>query len=179
MTATESPVLTVASAAIRTEHVWTLPERILFRFTGSYLLLTIPLELSFAPLPPGVTQVVAFASTVYERVCSEITIWIGLHVMRLPDVPALMDVGGDTTLAWVERAWFVVLAAAATVVWTTLDRKRSGHPVLHGWLRRLVRLVLGCAMCTYGLWKVLQVGQFLRPRCTGCSRRRVSFPRRR
>ncbi len=51
---------------------------------------------------------------------------------------------------------YVVIALAATALWTLLDRRRPNHERLHQWLRAYVRLSLGVIMMTYGAAKVIK-----------------------
>lgn len=153
-----------ASMTAVTTPTWTRPERLLFRLVGTYLLLYILGAGHWRiPLPPGVSQLVDFAGGQYDRIEAWTTGWTVTHVLRITGDEWQSMGKGDSTVAWIALAWYVALAAAATIVWTALDRKRAGHPALHAWLRRLVRLTLGCTMCAYGLWKVLQYGQFFPP----------------
>jgi uncharacterized membrane protein YphA (DoxX/SURF4 family) len=69
---------------------------------------------------------------------------------------------GDTCAAWV-RVFYIVLAAGLlTVVWSLLDRRRAGYPMLGRWLHLASRWYLALAMVNYG-WPKLFGGQFPAP----------------
>ncbi len=61
---------------------------------------------------------------------------------------------GDTTFHYVLVLSYLVLALAATFVWSLVDHKRPHYHGLYLGLRVLVRLVLGLMLITYGAAKV-------------------------
>ncbi|MCA8954380.1 MAG: hypothetical protein KDE27_33040 [Planctomycetes bacterium] len=69
---------------------------------------------------------------------------------------------GDTAHAWLQFGCIVVAALLLTVVWSLLDWRRSGHPVLWRWLHLGARWWLAFAMLSYGLIKFYS-GQFREP----------------
>jgi hypothetical protein len=110
---------------------WSPVKRILFRFTFAYLALYI-LGM-FAMIVP----------------------WVGQHLFHVR-IPAFQPTGSsDTTFEFVRLFCFGVMAAAATLVWTLIDRKRTHHAQLHEGLRDCVRVMLGIAMIVSGTAKVL------------------------
>jgi hypothetical protein len=62
---------------------------------------------------------------------------------------------GDTTYDYVKVLCFLVIAAAAAILWSALDRKRMSYTKLHQWLRLYVRLTLGATLLSYGGYKVV------------------------
>jgi hypothetical protein len=62
---------------------------------------------------------------------------------------------GDTTYGYVQIFCYLILALAATAVWTLLDRRRASYARLHQWLRVYVRFALAAAMLVYGAYKVI------------------------
>jgi uncharacterized membrane protein YphA (DoxX/SURF4 family) len=50
---------------------------------------------------------------------------------------------------------YLILALAATAVWTLLDSRRANYARLHDWLRVYVRFALAAAMILYGAYKVI------------------------
>jgi uncharacterized membrane protein YphA (DoxX/SURF4 family) len=67
----------------------------------------------------------------------------------------------DGRYAWILLLVNLVLAAVATVVWSTLDRRRSNYTVMLGWLTVVVRVLLSVEMFYYGVDKVFPL-QFSR-----------------
>ncbi|MCX2712260.1 DoxX family protein [Mycolicibacterium sp. J2] len=62
---------------------------------------------------------------------------------------------GDQAAIWVAMFCLLVIAVLGTVVWSLLDRRRSGYPALAGWFRVFLRLCLGGQMLFYGAAKVI------------------------
>jgi uncharacterized membrane protein YphA (DoxX/SURF4 family) len=58
---------------------------------------------------------------------------------------------------WVENLVKLMLAMAAAVIWSLIDRKRPNYRSMQEWLWLYVRLVLGAAMISYGAIKVIKV----------------------
>jgi len=65
--------------------------------------------------------------------------------------------GGDCMFGWVTAFCLLVIATAATVVWSLLDRRRENYAELHKWFRLFVRFALAGTMIFYGILKVLPV----------------------
>src|SRR5437868_10471231 len=56
---------------------------------------------------------------------------------------------------WVMTFCLLMIAIAATVVWSLLDRSRENYAELHKWFRLFVRFALGGQMIAYGMVKVI------------------------
>jgi uncharacterized membrane protein YphA (DoxX/SURF4 family) len=85
-----------------------------------------------------------------------LVLWTAKHVFQVQT--PLVDSGsgsGDKTFDWVMCFCFVMLAAAAALVWSLLDRKRTSYPGLQKWFRVLLRFSLGAQMLGYGFVKVI------------------------
>ena len=95
----------------------------------------------------------------------DITLWIAQHVIGL--TPPLRYTGnsGDTAFHWIQTAWLLVAATAATAIWSALDRNppsrealrrdRPEHASLRKWFRVFVRFALAAQMFYYGMAKVI------------------------
>ncbi|MEV6429667.1 DoxX family protein [Nocardia sp. NPDC051463] len=62
---------------------------------------------------------------------------------------------GDQMIIWLLVFCLAVLAAAITVVWTALDRRRGDYAGLAAWFVVFIRLCLGGQMIFYGMAKVI------------------------
>jgi hypothetical protein len=60
---------------------------------------------------------------------------------------------GDKTFDCVLSFCILLLAAAATVVWSFLDRKRENYVTVYKWFRVFMRFALACQMFVYGFAK--------------------------
>ncbi len=87
--------------------------------------------------------------------------WTGAHIFHVNAAPSDFWAGnsgsGDTMFAWVMTFCLLVIATAATVVWSLLDRSRENYAELHKWFRLFVRFALAGQMMLYGMVKVIPV----------------------
>lgn len=128
---------------------WGPLQRTLFRFLFSYLVLyNFPFPLKVIPVYGEVLD------GSYKEIWYAVVPWVGKHVLGV--VARNHPTGsGDTAYNYVLVFCFLILALAATAVWTLLDRRRANYARLHQWLRVYVRFVLAAAMLTYGAEKVI------------------------
>jgi hypothetical protein len=88
-------------------------------------------------------------------------VWTGAHIFHV-NAPLSSFWGGnsgsgDTMFAWVMTFCLLMMATAATVVWSLLDRSRENYAELHKWFRLFVRFALAGQMIAYGVGKVIPV----------------------
>ncbi len=134
---------------------WSPAKRFGFRFLFAYLVLYVfPFPLSYLPYAD------AFLAP-YSRLVGSLVGWVGRQVFHVA-VTMQPSGSGDRTYNYVLAFCGLVLAAAAAVVWTLLDRRRPNYARLHEWLRVYVRFSLAATMVTYGSYKVLK-SQFPAP----------------
>jgi uncharacterized membrane protein YphA (DoxX/SURF4 family) len=133
---------------------WRLATRLAFRFVFSYLILY-----SFYTYD-GMLTFLRFALTgkfpdgLLDAPLHRVVPWVARHLLHLPnDITVFSNGSGDTTYDWVLVLCEFVVALAAALVWSALDRKRLEYRRLHAWLRLIVRLELACEMLTYGFDK--------------------------
>jgi uncharacterized membrane protein YphA (DoxX/SURF4 family) len=132
-------------------HDWNFITRVAFRLVFVYeVIYSFPFPLN---LIPSIDQAFAWYSALFTK----LTIWTGTYVLHLtqPLVYSPMA-GGDALFGWVQNLVQLMIAVAAAVVWTILDRKRTNYRSLQEWLWLYVRLVLGTAMLSYGASKVIK-----------------------
>ncbi|RDI65587.1 hypothetical protein DFR76_106459 [Nocardia pseudobrasiliensis] len=80
--------------------------------------------------------------------------WLGHNVFGVDAI--LLDTGsGDQTYHWVLLFCLLGFAAAATAVWTALDRRRTEYRRLAGWFLLFIRVCLGGQMFYYGVGKMI------------------------
>lgn len=123
---------------------WTPRQRFTFRFVFAYFLLYL-FPFPLIDIEP------------YRKLWNTIVPWAGTHVLRLSyDVGALPRATGDSAFNHVQLLCFLILAVAATLVWTAADRRRASHARLHEWLRVYVRYSLAVTLIGYGAYKVIK-----------------------
>src|SRR4051812_9596653 len=129
--------------------VWGPVPRALFRFLFSYLVLyNFPFPLNVIPVYGEVLD------QSYKEIWYAVVPWVGKHVLGV--VARNHPTGsGDTAYNYVLLFCYLILALAATAVWTLLDRRRANYARLHEWLRVYVRFALAAAMLKYGAYKVI------------------------
>ncbi len=75
--------------------------------------------------------------------------WAGKHILHLGrDITAFGNI--DTTYNYLRTFFCLVLAAAASAIWSAVHRKGANNEMLHRWLRLFVRTMLVFAMSLYG-----------------------------
>ncbi|HLK52080.1 MAG TPA: DoxX family protein [Candidatus Angelobacter sp.] len=86
----------------------------------------------------------------------QITFWTAAHIFRIKhDLVYTGSGSGDKTFDWVLAFCLLVIATAATVLWSILDRRRENYVTFHKWFRLAMRFVLASEMLLYGLDKVI------------------------
>lgn len=129
--------------------VWGPLQRILFRFLFSYLVLyNFPFPLNVIPVYGEVLD------SSYKEIWHTVVPWVGEHALGVK-ARYHPSGSGDTAYNYVLLFCSLILALAATAVWTLLDRRRANDARLHEWLRVYVRFALATAMLKYGAFKVL------------------------
>jgi hypothetical protein len=149
LTLVDSPSREPAAEPVATATRWSLAKRILFRFAFCYLVLyNLPFPLTFIP---GVD---ALVGTPYNAFWDFVVSAVGQQVFDV-DITVQPNGSGDTTWNYVQVFCFLVLALAATAIWTFLDRRRANYARLDDWLRVYVRFSLAVTMILYGALKVI------------------------
>jgi hypothetical protein len=134
---------------------WTPPQCILFRFVFAYLILYAAPATNRADLlsviPGG-----AFVARHYISVWHSLVPWIAKSFFHLSGRAIVYVRTGstDTTLDYIQEFCFVLLALAATVLWSILDRRWGNYSHLHAWLRLLIRYTLSFALLNYAFVKI-------------------------
>jgi hypothetical protein len=136
---------------------WNLALRIAFRFwmvyLGLYCLATEILPGLFT-VTGGPTAALPDPATVWPL--RPVIFWTAAHIFHVNAPLSFGDNsgGGDCMFGWVTAFCLLVIATAATVVWSLLDRSRENYTELHKWFRLFVRFALAGRMISYGVVKV-------------------------
>jgi uncharacterized membrane protein YphA (DoxX/SURF4 family) len=134
------------------DHSWNAGIRLAFRLVFAYeILYSFPFPLNLLPWSDKIFGW-------HEALFSKLTVWTGAHILHLSSPLAYSSyAGGDSMFGWVQNLVKLMLAVAAAVIWSLLDRKRPNYRSLQEWLWLYVRLVLGAALISYGAIKVIKV----------------------
>jgi uncharacterized membrane protein YphA (DoxX/SURF4 family) len=87
------------------------------------------------------------------------TLWTAKHVFRIGYslTYGALSGGGDGTFDWVQNFCILVIAIAATAVWSLLDRRRKQYVSLHKWFHLFMRFALSSELFAYGANKFFPV----------------------
>src|SRR5262245_43369503 len=85
----------------------------------------------------------------------DITSWIAIHTLGITEPLVYTGNSRDTNFFWVQFFAVLVIAVAATVVWSAVDRRRTEYVALHKWFRLFIRFVLAAQMIYFGMVKVI------------------------
>jgi len=133
---------------------WTLACRVAFRFCFMYLGLFCLSTQIFGNLVPLPGVDLPDLATVWPM--RPIILWAGAHILRITHPLVYADTGsGDRTFDWVLVFCLLIVAAAATGVWSILDRKRENYSALYKWFRLFIRFALATQMILYGMLKLI------------------------
>src|SRR5437588_4208961 len=112
------------------------------------------------------TQIIANLFTAFGKVdwatlwpLRPVISWTAAHIFHVNAPLSVFFEGNsgtsDDMFGWVMTFCLLVIAIAATVVWSLLDRSRKNYAELHKWFRLFVRFALAGTMIGYGFVKVI------------------------
>ena len=146
-----STTIEVETTAPTTER-WSRMTRVAFRFCfvyfGLYALTTQMLG-GFIPSSdmPSLEELPPFKNLVT---------WTAVHVFGITRPLVITGSGsGDKTFNWIAALCLLVIATAATVGWSVLDRERTQYVTLNKWFRLFLRFATGSTMLVYGMVKAI------------------------
>ena len=89
---------------------------------------------------------------------AQLTTWTAKHIFRIGG-PLIYgwSGGGDSTFEWVQNFCVLVIAIAATAIWSFLDRRREHYVSLHKWFHLFMRFALISELFLYGANKFFPV----------------------
>lgn len=140
----------------REQQRWNLPTRIAFRFGVAYCGLYILLFAQVLYVYTGIAgQWLPDDAVMWQmRLVQGPVEWAGTHVFGV-DAVLRANGSGDQTAIWVQIALHLAVAAAVTLWWSVLDRRRPAYPVLSRWFLLAVRLALAGQLLLYGFAKAV------------------------
>jgi hypothetical protein len=148
----DAPV--VAAAPLPPPAQWHAVTRVAFRFGflyfGLYVLTTQMLGgLWIIPKfgPPDMGATGWMKGTI---------VWTATHLFHVHSQYVTNSTGsGDKTIDWIHAFLLLVFSAAATIVWSIVDRRRANYVTLHKWFQVFMRFAAGTTMVGYGMVKAI------------------------
>ena len=148
-----SPGIAVSDAAgdePRPER-WSAATRIAFRLCFIYFIAYVVITQMLGSLFAFIPIPIEFGTLKPFRVTVE---WTAKHVFHVTQALVWTGSGsGDKTFDWVQTFCLIILAIAATIVWTAADRRSESYPRMYKWFRVFVRFALATTLLTYGFDK--------------------------
>jgi hypothetical protein len=152
-TSTTIDLETSAPATARWNQITRVAFRFCFVYFGLYVLTTQMLS-GLLVIPnwpswemPSLEELPPFKT---------IVTWTAVDVFGITKPLVITGSGsGDKTFNWIAAFCLLVIATAATVGWSVLDRQRANYVTLHKWFRLFLRFAAGSTMLVYGMMKVI------------------------
>lgn len=139
------------------ETRWSLPQKILFRFSFIFFGLYI------IPFPANYIPILKHNLGWIEESWNWLVIDTGKYILHIPyDITVIPNGSGDTTWNWVQMFLICCVALAGCGIWSAVDRRRNNYQSLLYWFTVVVRYYLAFMLITYGLFKVFK-SQFPAP----------------
>ena len=134
-----------------------LARRLGLRFLLCYVLLHA------FPFPVGLLPGTENIGELGEKLFEPIVLWVGPHVLGITHpISTAFNGSGDHTYHYVLVFTELVIAIAAAVIWSLVDRRGRRDRQMLEWLRLYVRVLVGATMLVYGFAKIFE-GQFSTP----------------
>jgi hypothetical protein len=133
---------------------WSPGLRIAFRFCFIYFgLFCLVTQILGGLFPIPKIEIPDLASLPPVR---PVVLWTASHVLGIKHPLLYADTGsGDRTFDWMLVFCLLVCTAAASAVWSVLDRRRASHAALYKWFRLFIRFALASELILYGMDKAV------------------------
>jgi hypothetical protein len=84
----------------------------------------------------------------------DLTAWVAVRIFGITEPLVFTGNSRDTNFFWVQLFVIFVIAAAVTLVWSSVDR-RSEYEALRKWFRIFIRFAVAAQMIYFGMVKVI------------------------
>ena len=137
------------AASYPSARPWPWWRKLLFRFSGLYLLLYMA-PWTWLDAVPGLSVV----AEQYARAESQLVGFGNAHLFHVKDVLVPMVGSGDTSYGYAQLCFFALAAVLGALLWSLLDRRRPGYAAGYYWLLVLVRYFVALNALSYGIMKL-------------------------
>ena len=133
---------------------WSLATRIAFRFTCLYFTLYVVSTQMLGSLIviPNLGVPNLGMTSFFQRFVT----WIATYVLGISYQWSFRITGsGDKTADWAQAFTLLLVAAAGTILWSVLDRRRVSYARLNAWFRLFLRFSVAASLVSYGVAKAI------------------------
>ena len=154
VTSSASSAASVEATNDRSTH-WSPFARLVFRSVAVYMVLYVASTQMLSSLMPRVGFAPLDSTNGVQRTAAT---WVATHVLGFnPPISYRNSGSGDRAYDRAFCLLLLIVAGAATAVWSALDRKRPNYVNLQNWFRLFLRFALGATLASYGMAKVVPV----------------------
>ncbi|SED23387.1 hypothetical protein SAMN04489761_4715 [Tenacibaculum sp. MAR_2009_124] len=138
-------------------NLWSLPQKILFRFFFSYFTLFIIAKNN------GAYPYYGYIQNFFNKILYDFVPWVGKSILGISyEIKTGPNGSGDTTYDYVLLFTIFCIAVISSSIWSILDTKRKNYDNLYYWITLAIRFYVGLMLINYGMVKVIQL-QFSAP----------------
>lgn len=138
-------------------NIWSISEKILFRFFFTYFTLFILFKNN------GAYPFFGYISELFNKFLHNFIPWVGKNILGITyKIRVGPNGSGDTTYDYTLIFTIALIALLSTIVWSFLDKKTKSYSKMYYWLTLAVRCYVGLMLINYGMVKVIQL-QFSAP----------------
>ena len=139
------------------QRSWLFLTRVAFRFFVVYFGLFCLLYAQIMSVFTGALGAVLSPRAAFWQmsVLDPVVEWVGRRVFGVDATLHEDSLSGDQAAMWVFMCIVVVIAVAATALWSVLDRRRGDYRRMQAWFLAFVRICLGGQLLLFGAIKVI------------------------
>ena len=132
--------------------IWTLPQKLAFRFFMIFFTLYIIME------PNGVLPMSDWLSGIYMLPFQHFIPWAAKSILHIQNPVVVEQTGsGDTAYDYLLMLFMVISAIIGMLLWTAMDRTTKNYNKLFYWLCVILRYYVAITMVVYGGLKVVKL----------------------
>ncbi len=133
-----------------TNHDWSVPTKIGFRFSFIFILLFIFI------MNNGAFPLFQYISKPITSLIEQFTPWFAKNVLHYKyDYSIYINGSGDTSYAWITLLILFLVAIIGTLIWTLADKDRKNYRIPYYWLTMFIRYYIAFMLINYGIAKLV------------------------